>query len=118
MDSPKKIIKKTANNKDSFIGNKTEKIHGEITYDETVSDNISTLATAVDINPLMQVSFSKKRTINTGNFEFTSIEIGVTMHCESKDMNKTYGKAKDFVESRLDLEVEEVYQKNDTGDFS
>lgn len=109
--------KKIVNNQDTASGHKIEKANKVVTSEEYVNDNISGEVTTLSEHPLAKVTYSKKKTINNGNFEFTSVEIGVTLHCDPRYINKTYGKAQEFVESRLELEVEEIYKKNDSGDF-
>lgn len=47
------------------------------------------------------VSYKSGRTINLGNYESQKYEIMVTMPCGPADINKTYDKAKEFVDAKL-----------------
>ena len=78
----------------------------EIISEESKNESIP--AEILSIEPLGAVNFEVKRVVNMGNYEAVHITVGITLPCTEKQINKTYLKAKDFVELRLEAEVEEL----------
>ena len=56
-----------------------------------------------------RVDFSLSRTLNMGDFESTRIMVGLSLECEPtrEDIQKTYAKAKRFVEVAIAKEEHE-----------
>ena len=82
---------------------------------QIVSDSIENIPPPVTltIDPSATVSYSARRVINLGNFETVHIEVGVSLNCSQTDIASTYDKAKEFVGTRLETEVDEVENYRD-----
>ena len=82
---------------------------------QIVSDSIENIPPPVTliIDPTATVSYSARRVINLGNFETVHIEVGVSLTCSQADIIPTYDKAKEFVGTRLETEVDEVENYRD-----
>lgn len=48
-----------------------------------------------------KVIFAKGKTINTGNYQSTRLDISVELECTEAELAEKYLQAKDFVEERL-----------------
>jgi hypothetical protein len=47
-------------------------------------------------------------TINQGNYESARIDVGIRMPCNPADAEETYQRAKDWCESRIQIEVKSI----------
>lgn len=52
----------------------------------------------------MKITYSKCRTINTGNFNSTRIDIGIEIDCSDGDEDRAHQRAKDWVNAKLATE--------------
>lgn len=80
---------------------------GAATVSEEHSDEVIAGET-LTIEPFAEVGFSAKRVINMGNYEAVHIAISIKLPCHENQIKRTYMKAKEFVELRLEAEVEEL----------
>lgn len=51
------------------------------------------------------VTYHGRRTKNLGDYNSISIEVGIHIPCDPKDVDKTYEAARDFVASRMKKEM-------------
>lgn len=119
-DESKSLKKKIVNSKNSVDALKTTKIGKDIVGERHFSSSElpeASVPIIMESAPTCSVSYTKRQLVNMGNFETTAIEISASIECSEKNMNTTYTKVKEFVEGRVELEIDELYRTRDNGDF-
>ena len=116
-----KVIKKISNPKQEVSASKIEKVGKDIVTEQHFSTSSLPDDSGVPSTPpcygVCSVSFGKRQVVNMGNFETITLDMTASMECTEKDMNKTYDKVKDFVEGRMEIEIDEIYKTRDGGGF-
>lgn len=69
-----------------------------------------TIAVRPFVTTPAKVGFSGTRTINLGNFNSVKVAVWIEMPCYVEEINTIYPQVKQFVEAKLQAEVDEILE--------
>jgi hypothetical protein len=91
------------------------KTKGQMT--SSVTENLDTAGlpgqtSLMSISPMADIHFGLSYTHNLGDFKSTRVEVGVTLPTPLDDLEASYGKAKAWVEEKMQPIVSELIESN------
>jgi len=80
---------------------------GKITGEESNSEQVEIRGFAPDV-ALAQVGYNASATLNLGNYESAKVGVNIVLPTYVEEIEAAYEKAKKFVESKLEKEMQEL----------
>ena len=57
---------------------------------------------------MVKVTYGTSNTVNMGNFESVKVNVEVTFDCSEEELEETYAKARSFVDSHMQEELDSI----------